>query len=138
MGGWTLVSARHEFDDTEPKEIYGPDPLGSIVFTPQFRMMAILTSRSHDTNAPPEILFQSMMAYTGHFRLEGNELITTVDAAWIPSWVGSEQRRFATIKDDQLFIRTNRHDNHPLYPGTPVVGEIVWERDTVHQISEAG
>lgn len=129
VGGWTLISARHEFDNGEVADMYGPLPVGSIVFTGQGRMMAILTSSARTPESPSHELFQSMMSYTGRFKLIDAELITIVDAAWIPNWVGSQQRRYATIDGDELSIRTDRHNDHPLYLGKWVVGLIVWRKD---------
>jgi Lipocalin-like domain len=39
-------------------------------------------------------LLNSMAAYTGMYRLEGDKWITQVDVAWNPEWVGTEQTRF--------------------------------------------
>lgn len=35
-----------------------------------------------ETNVERSALHKSMLAYTGKYRIEGNELITTVDALW--------------------------------------------------------
>src|SRR5207249_6818262 len=39
-------------------------------------------------------LLNTLVAYTGTYRLEGDEWITNVDVAWNPEWVGTEQKRF--------------------------------------------
>ena len=123
------MSAQHEFDDGEVREMYGPRPAGSIVFTSDCRMTAILTKGSRSQDASTDEFFNSMMSYSGRFKLNGAEVITVVDDAWVPNWVGSEQRRYVTLENNRLFIRTDKHDNHPLYPNKPVVGLLVWRKD---------
>ncbi len=59
-------------------------------------MMAVLTANNRkiptsDADAI-ELMKTTMAAYNGKYRLEGNDFVTTVDVAWDPVWVGSEQR----------------------------------------------
>jgi len=53
-----------------------------------------------------------MMAYTGRYRLQGDGcLITTVDSAWQPAWLGTGQVRLFKIEGDTLSVRgLFRHD----------------------------
>src|SRR4029077_11716504 len=71
LGTWRLESLRLRMEDTgEVVEPFGPDPRGSIIFTPDGRMMTVITA---SRRAPPTTetemaaAFRGMMAYTGRF-----------------------------------------------------------------------
>ncbi len=76
--------------------MYGPDPRGAIVFGAG--LMAVVIAASG--RAPPEdeagmaSAFRGMMAYTGRFTVEGDRIVTEVDAAWHPAWENTRQPRF--------------------------------------------
>ncbi|MBR0778564.1 lipocalin-like domain-containing protein [Bradyrhizobium diazoefficiens] len=126
-GSWTLVDAKVEFENGEQKDIYGPSPSGSIMFADN-RMMAVLTSSARLPSAAPDELFRTMMAYTGTFKLQGAELTINVDTAWTPSWVGTTQKRSASLDDAGLLSLRTEKQGHPLYPGQQVVGLLTWRK----------
>lgn len=75
-------------------------------------------------------LFRTMIAYTGVYRLEGDEFITTVDVSWNEAWAGTEQRRFCTLDGDRLDI-LSAWLPHPIHPERGMVRGIVsWERES--------
>jgi hypothetical protein len=77
-------------DAGECVDTYGVGSLGHMVITDD-RMRSILTSRER-TDKDSAALFETMMAYSGSCRIEDEvRLITKVDAASHPAWVGSEQ-----------------------------------------------
>ncbi len=47
-------------------------------------------------------LFNSLVAYTGRYRVEGDKWITAVDVSANPAWAGTEQTRSFRITGDQL------------------------------------
>ena len=47
-------------------------------------------------------LFNSLVAYTGKYRVEGDNWITTVDVSANPAWVGTEQTRSFRVSGDRL------------------------------------
>jgi hypothetical protein len=49
-------------------------------------------------------LHKSMLAYSGKYRVEGNDFVTTVEVSWNEEWNGSEQRRHFRIDGEKLFI----------------------------------
>jgi hypothetical protein len=69
-----------------------------------------------------------MLAYTGKYRLEGDEFITTVDASWNESWNGTEQSRRFKIEGDKLFIESAPAPSI-LFPGEVDFRRIVWGRE---------
>jgi len=67
-------------------------------------------------------------SYTGKYRIEGNDFITTVDVSWNEIWNGTEQRRHDTIEGDKLFIESAPAPSI-LFPGRTDFRRIVWERE---------
>jgi Lipocalin-like domain len=110
VGTWQLVSIQFEFADTsECVDVYGPHPSGYLILTDGGRLMGIVTAADRApprTDADRAALFESMMAYSGMYRIEGEDkFITAVDLAWHPAWSG-EQTRFFALDGDTLSITT--------------------------------
>ena len=108
VGNWRLVSWQVVSEDGA-KYLFGPKPNGYLIVTREGRAMAITTAQVRtpgDTDAERAALHKSMLAYTGKYRVEGNEFITTVDASWNEAWNGTEQRRRFRFEGDRFFIET--------------------------------
>jgi hypothetical protein len=105
IGLWRLVAARLEDLDTGVLEDpYGTDPLGYLLMAPGGRILSFLTSKE-PTGYDPVTLFNSMMAYSGTYKIDGDRWITDVDIAWFPGWVGTQQVRSFTVSGDDLHVR---------------------------------
>jgi hypothetical protein len=105
-GIWKLVSYEVETQATGEREpVLGKNPSGNIIFTPEKRMMVVLTGegrKAATTDQDRADLFKSMVAYTGMYRVEGDKWITKVDVSGNPAWVGTEQTRFFKLDGDRL------------------------------------
>lgn len=113
-GTWELVSATSS-DGSEP---YGPQPMGRLVLAQSGRMMAVLC----DGRAllPPDTI-RDYASYCGNFRIEGDLLITRVDAALVAERIGGEQvRRFELRGPDLVLFPPRRADGS--------LRELVWRR----------
>ncbi len=90
QGVWKLVSLEIESQATGQKEpVMGQHPAGYVIFTHE-RAMFILTGEGRKpgkTERERADLLNSMIAYTGQYRLEGDQWVTDVDVAWDPEWV---------------------------------------------------
>ncbi len=76
----------------QPQDLFGSKPKGSLILTPEDRAMALTTAEnrvSGDGDAERAALHKSMLAYTGRYRVEGSELVTTVDTSWNEAWNGN-------------------------------------------------
>jgi hypothetical protein len=108
IGIWKLVSFEAEFQATGEREpAMGKNPTGYVIFTPEGRMMAILTAegrKASKTDQDRADLWKSMFAYTGMYRFEGDKWITKVDVSWNPAWVGTDQVRFFKFDGDRLQV----------------------------------
>ena len=132
FGVWKLMSLQFVLTGTgERTDMYGADPLGYIFITPDNRMMTVITSKGRkpsDGESGDAVLFRSMMAYSGPFRIEGaDRFVTEVEVSWHPGWVGTEQARTFSIVDDILSI-TTEETLHPMFPGRKGRGVLKWQR----------
>lgn len=87
----------------------GEQPSGYVIFTAAGRLSFTLTADGRqpaESNQDKAGLLNSLIAYTGTYRLEDDRWITKVDVAWNPEWVGTEQTRFFQIADDILTVHT--------------------------------
>ena len=133
IGSWRLVSLqiRAVDEDVPPRDVFGPHPFGRLVLTTAHTMAAFISKpdrRPPATEAEASALLSSMVAYTGKFRLDGDQFITTVDGAWNEIYKAREQVRLFTIDGNTLSIRTGEGPSGVL-PGKVTVGMAVWERE---------
>lgn len=97
QGVWKLVSYQVEVQSSgELMNPMGKNPTGYVIFTPESRVWFVLTAegrRPGKTVEEKAELLDTVIAYTGTYRIEGNKWITSVEVAWNPAWVGTEQSR---------------------------------------------
>jgi hypothetical protein len=130
VGNWKLVSWQVVVGD-ETQNPFGAQPKGYLILTREGRAMALTTA---DLRTPGEgvaeraALQKSMLAYSGKYRLEGEDFITTVDISWNEIWNGTEQRRHYRVEGDRLFIETAPAPSIT-NPGKADFRRLVWERE---------
>jgi len=110
QGVWKLLSYEVEIQATGQKESpMGQNPTGYVIFTPEGRAFFILTREGRKpakTVQDRADLLNSLVAYTGAYRIEGDKWITKVEVAWNPGWIGTEQTRFFKVDGDRLQVLT--------------------------------
>jgi hypothetical protein len=110
VGIWKLVSYEVEVQATGQRgPVMGNNPTGYVNFSPEGRVWFVLTGegrKAAKTIQDRAELLNSLVAYTGLFRVEGDQWITKVDVAWNPEWVGTEQRRSFTVTGERLQVVT--------------------------------
>jgi Lipocalin-like domain len=132
VGTWKLVSVVYE--DTQSKErtpVYGEHPKGIQIATPDGRWLALMTAEGRPvpkTDADRARALQTMIAYTGRYRVEDGKVITKVEAAWNEAWVGGEQVRAIRFEGDRLFIESPPMP-HPNVNNKTVRVIVIWERE---------
>jgi len=106
VGTWEVVSFEMVSPTTGAREaIRGNKPPGYTIFTPEGRMMVLITNegrKAPTTDQDRADLFQSMVSYTGTYRVEGDKWTTRVDVAANPAMVGTDQERSFQLQDDRL------------------------------------
>jgi len=133
QGVWKLISYDVEIQTTGKKEpLMGEHPTGYAIFTPEGRAMFVVTGegRKPATTVQERAgLLNTVVAYTGTYRLDGDKWIVKVEAASNPEWVGTEQVRFFKIDGNRLQVMTPWR----IMPNWPQKGMtrsiLVWERD---------
>lgn len=130
LGNWKLVSWKVVSDGGET-DAFGSKPKGHLILTREGRMMAITTAEGRtpgDSDAERAALHRSMLSYTGKFRVEGDEFITTVGASWNEGWNGKEQRRRFRLDGDTLYIESAPAPSITS-PGKTDFRRMVWQRE---------
>jgi hypothetical protein len=132
VGTWKLVSAVMEDVQTEDQKLaWGEKPNGIIVLTPTSRWIVIQTAEGRQpprTNEERADAFRSMLAYSGHYRTEGQQIIIKVDIAWDESWIGTEQVRSFRIDGDKLYIEAAPQP-YANFGGRVMRGILIWQRE---------
>ena len=106
VGTWEVVSFEAVSPTTGAREpARGEHPSGFTIFTPEGRMSVLITNDGRNapsTDQDRVDLFQSMVAYTGTYRVEGDKWTTRVDVAANPALIGTEQERSFQLAGDRL------------------------------------
>ena len=131
IGNWKLLSWQVIAEDGTAQDVFGATPKGYLVLTGEGRSIVLTTADGRKAGmsaADRAALHKSMLAYSGRYRIEGNDFITTVEVSWNEAWNGSEQRRHFRIEGDRLYIESAPAPSI-IYPGKTDFRRIVWERD---------
>jgi hypothetical protein len=135
VGTWKLVSATMTTEKGEVIDAYGRNPTGFLTYTPDGRMMAIISNggRKPMSATPVPVqekaeAFDTFLAYAGRYTVTGDRVIHHVEAAWLQNLVNTEQIRIIVkLQGNRVTLRTP-----PLVLGTNGLrlsyGEVVWER----------
>lgn len=79
------------------------------------------------SDAEKSVMLNTLVAYTGIERVDGNQWCTAVDSAWNTQWVGTVQCRDFQVRGDTLEVLTPWRQM-PNCPGT-TRSIITFERD---------
>jgi len=131
VGNWKLISWQVIVDNEPPQDVFGAHPKGYLVLTREGRSIVVTTAdhrKGGMGDAERAALHKSMLAYSGRYRIEGNDFITLVDVSWNEDWNGTEQRRHFRIEGDRLFIESAPAPSI-VFPGKTDFRRIVWQRE---------
>lgn len=120
VGVWQLVGFDQMESDGSPSHPYGDMPVGRLTFDSAGRMSVFVmkpgrVASVNSTAAIPRASYDDLrqiadgfLAYYGEFQVDDGEktLITKVDAATIPAWSGTEQKRTYELNGDMLALIT--------------------------------
>ncbi len=113
VGTWTVVSAVAEQGGART-DVFGPNPVGTIVFGPDGRYALIFlrrdlpkfTSNNRASGTPDEnkAVVQGSIAHFGTYAVDeaGKTLVLRIEASTFPNWTGAEQRRALSLSGDEL------------------------------------
>lgn len=131
VGTWKLVSWQVIAENGTRHDIFGFSPKGYLVLTPEGRSIVLTTASGRSggmDDASRIALHKSMLSYSGRYRVEGSDFITTVEISWNEEWNGTEQRRHYRVEGDKLFIESAPAPSI-VSPGKTDFRRITWVRE---------
>ena len=106
VGTWKVVSFEAVSPTTGEREpARGEHPSGYTIFTPEGRMSVLITNegrKAPSTDQDRANLFQSMVAYVGTYRVDGDKWTCKVDVAANPALLGTNQERSFKLDGNRL------------------------------------
>jgi len=134
VGAWTLKSnSRVILATGEKAPLFGEHPSGTILYTADGRMSAILVADGRKAPAGPVAsdaeavaLYRTMVAYSGRYTVEADRVIHHIEIAWNQKWAGTDIVRFYTLEGNRLTLKTAPAPNAS--DGQMSVSTLVWER----------
>ncbi len=116
QGTWFLVSMDNE-QDGKKIELFGPNPRGSWIFTPDGRFLEILmraslpkfaaNNRAKGTAEENQAVVQGSFAAYGTYAVASakEHLVNLhMEASTFPNWDGQDQKRVMTVKGDEMRV----------------------------------
>jgi hypothetical protein len=134
IGTWRLVSnTLEEIPSGTKTDLFGPNPIGYIMYGADGRMMILQVRSQRPTPAgaavtPTEAdaLFRSLLAYGGTYTVSGDVVTHHVDISWNQSWTGTEQVRHFKFTGNRVELATDPSPD-PIH-GKMSVRRLVWEK----------
>jgi len=134
-GCWDLVECTFAAGDGTARAPWGTAPVGVLLVTPSGDLSAhggrgdrAPLAGEQPTPDEKSRAYDDYFSYYGRivrFDEKGGAMVTAVDGATNPDWIGGEQVRYLDIEDDDhIVLRT------PPLPlaGSVVVGRMAWRR----------
>jgi hypothetical protein len=115
LGTWTIVSVTYD-QDGKKIEPFGPNVKGTQIYDANGRMATIVmrpdlpkvasNNRMTATTEESQKIVHGSLAYFGTYTTnEADHSVTVqIEAATLPNWMGTSQKRAYTISGDQLTI----------------------------------
>jgi lipocalin-like protein len=133
IGSWKLTDWVLQVVGEGNREPFGPKPKGRLVVTPEGHWIVIITGadrRPAKTNDEKLALFDSMLAYSGVYTVEGDRITIKVEMSSNEVFTGANQiqTRFFTLEGDKLTVRTPEITSAAL-PGKNIVGTNIFIRE---------
>jgi hypothetical protein len=111
-GAWMVVSVVQTNPDGSKQDVFGKDPIGGVIFTPDGHFsvnfmrndLPKVASGVRATATPDEsaAIVRGSISYTGTYTADESELAMKIGASSFPAWVGQTQKRKYTVKGDEL------------------------------------
>ena len=132
VGNWKLVAVEYEDQATKERApVLGAKPRGYQIATADGLWLALVTAENRPvpkTDEERAKALQTMISYSGRYRVEGGKVTTKVEVAWNEAWVGGEQVRFIRFEGDRLFIESPPMP-HPNVNNKVVKVIVIWDRE---------
>jgi len=128
VGTYKIISQDVEVGGTATQPL-GKAPHGYLVLTPS-RFVAFYTgdNRKFGTSvADKAALLDTLVGWSGTYRVEGDKIIIAVDASWTEVWTGKDQIRHWTLSGNRLTLTADPQP-YPRDTSKTVIVRQVWEK----------
>jgi hypothetical protein len=139
VGAWTLLLDDGVKADGTHVPIFGPNPIGTLMFSPTGRyslqlMRAVnrapFASKGRDTGTPDEnkAVSQGTISHFGTYTVDeaGKTINFRIEGSSFPNWEGTNQKRLVTAITDEVLAYTNPTSSTP---GQGFTGaELMWKK----------
>lgn len=107
IGTWTLEAFNLEDNDKKISP-WGQDTKGLLIYTDTGHMSVSINKKVENdaTQSEMENIFDSILFYSGTYRVEGNLIKHIVTNASNPTRIGREMLRYAEFKGDTVILTT--------------------------------
>jgi Lipocalin-like domain len=131
-GTWKLVAFMTEDINNKGREnVCDKQAEGYLTFMVAGRVFGFATTKGGEPlastpesyNASPPII-----AYSGNYRLKGNDLAATIDLVWEDGWPRTDELHHYRLDGDKRLVETTQL-RHPNAFGSRMTSILVWERD---------
>ncbi len=131
VGAWKLVSASGTTSDGKRNDaIYGPDPVGTLTYTKDGRVTALISYGGRKplsmrgTIEEQAEAFKTFLAYSGRYSVNGHSVIHRIEISSIQNFVGKDLVRDLKFEGDRITLVTPP----TMVNGTVQTVELTWER----------
>jgi hypothetical protein len=128
-GAYRVVSFELQIDGEKTVNYFGQVPQGYTVLT-KTMFISVLTAdgrRPGKSDEEKAALLDTLIAYTGPYRVEGNKIIVDVQSSWIQAWTGKTQTRTWSVDGNRLTMVTEKAP-YTRDPSKMVVAKLVFEK----------
>jgi hypothetical protein len=128
VGTYKIISQDVQVNGTATQPL-GKAPRGYLVLTPT-RYVSFYTgdNRKFGTSvADKAALLDTLVGWSGTYRVEGGKIIIAVDASWTEVWTGKNQVRHWTLSGNRLTLKSDPQP-FPRDPSKTSVVRQVWEK----------
>lgn len=135
VGTWRLASFYIQKEDGSVAYPYGHDAEGSLIYT-ESGLMSVQIMRNgrppfangdqqRGTSAEMAASFKGCVSYYGSYALnvEGGFVIHNIERSLFPNWEGEAHKRFFTLTQDSLTLKTPP----VLWDGLQAIGVVTWQ-----------
>jgi hypothetical protein len=128
VGTYKLVSTDNRLDGI-PSAPMGKSQHGYMIITPKV-FIQFFTADERKRGTSPEAkaaLLDTLVAWAGPYRVEGDKITISVDTAWTEVWKGTEQTRTFELRGKRLTIVTAPQAS-ATQPGKTFTSRVEWEK----------
>jgi Lipocalin-like domain len=139
VGAWTLLLDDGVKSDGTQIPIFGPNPVGTLIFTPNGRYSlqimrvvnrAPFASNNRDTGTADEnkAVAQGTLSHFGTYTVDeaGKTINFRIEGSSFPNWENTSQKRLVTALTDEVLMYRNPTSSTPGQAFTHT--ELVWKR----------